>query len=88
MPQLVHDALLQLRGAGPTEKQNRDTLALLREQQVRSERRWRRGFIAALLAAGAVIASHPPSQLWLSSLPVWSWILFIAAGALILRGSR
>ena len=88
MPQLIHDALLQLRGAGPTEQQNRDTLALLKEQQLRSERRWRRGFIAALLAAAAVTASHPPSQQWLSGLPVWSWILFIAAGALVLRGSR
>ena len=88
MPQLIHDALLQLRGAGPTEQQNRETLALLKEQQLRRERRWRRGFIAALLAAAAVAASHPPSQQWLSDLPVWSWILFTAAGALVLRGSR
>jgi ubiquinone biosynthesis protein len=86
MPQLIHDALLQLRGAGPTEQQNRDTLALLKEQQLRGERR--RGVIAALLVAAAVVASHPPSQQWLSDLTVWSWILFIAAGALVLRGSR
>jgi ubiquinone biosynthesis protein len=42
----------------------------------------------ALLAAAAFAASHSPSQQWLSGLPVWSWILFIAAGALVLRGSR
>jgi len=86
MPQLIHDALLQLRGAGSTEQHNRDTLALLKQQHLRGERRW--GFVAALLVAAAVVASHPPSQQWLSDLPVWSWMLFIAAGALVVRGSR
>jgi ubiquinone biosynthesis protein len=86
MPQLIHDALLQLRGAGSTEQHNRDTLALLKQQHLRGERRW--GFVTALLVAAAVVASHPPSQQWLSDLPVWSWMLFIAAGALVVRGSR
>lgn len=86
MPRLIHDALLQLRSAGSIEQHNRDTLALLKQQHLRGERRW--GFVAALLVAAAVVASHPPSQQWLSDLPVWSWMLFIAAGALVVRGSR
>ena len=88
MPQLVHDALLQLRQAGPTERQNQATLDLLQEQQRRSERRWRRGLAAALLIAAALIGSQPEAQAWAASVPVWSWALLAGAGGLVLRGSR
>lgn len=88
MPQLVHDALLQLRSAGPTEKQNQDTLALLREQQLRSDRRWRRGISAIALVAAAVIGTQPEAREWAEHTPVWSWVLLAAAGALVWRGSR
>ncbi|MBK1886242.1 ubiquinone biosynthesis regulatory protein kinase UbiB [Marinobacter sp. DY40_1A1] len=88
MPQLVHDALLQLRSAGPTEKQNQDTLALLREQQLRSDRRWRRGIAAIALVAAAVIGTQPEAREWAEHAPVWSWVLLAAAGALVWRGSR
>ena len=88
MPQLVHDALLQIRQAGPTEQQNQATLELLREQQRRSERRWRRGLAAGVLIAAALIGSQPEAQAWVASVPVWSWVLLAGAGGLVLRGSR
>lgn len=88
MPQLVHDALLQLRSAGPTEKQNQDTLALLREQQRRTDRRWRRGITAAALVAAAIIGTQPEALTWAENAPIWTWALLVAAGALVMRGSR
>lgn len=88
MPQLVHDALLQLRGAGPTEKQNQDTLALLREQQRRTDRRWRRGITALVLVGAAMIGTRPEAREWVENAPLWTWALLAAAGALVMRGSR
>ncbi len=88
MPQLVHDALLQLRSAGPSEKQNQDTLALLREQQRRTDRRWRRGITAAALVAAAIIGTQPEALIWAENAPIWTWALLVAAGALVIRGSR
>ncbi len=88
MPQLVHDALLQLRGAGPTEKQNQDTLALLREQQRRTDRRWRRGITAIALVAAAIIGTQPEAREWSENAPLWTWALLAAAGVLVIRGSR
>lgn len=88
MPQLVHDALLQLRSGGPTEKQNQDTLALLREQQRRTDRRWRRGITAIALVAVAIIGTHPEARAWAENAPLLTWALLAAAGALVIRGSR
>ncbi|RBW48953.1 ubiquinone biosynthesis regulatory protein kinase UbiB [Marinobacter sp. F3R11] len=88
MPQLVHDALLQLRSSGPTEKQNQDALALLREQQHRTDRRWRRGITAMVLVAAAIIGTQPEALTWVQSVPLWSWALLVAAGGLVLRGGR
>lgn len=88
MPQLVHDALLQLRSAGPTEKQNQDTLALLQEQQCRTDRLWRRGITAAALVAAAIIGTQPEALTWAENAPIWTWALLVAAGALVIRGSR
>lgn len=88
MPQLVHDALLQLRSAGPTEKQNQDTLALLREQQLKTDRRWRRGITALALVTAAIIGTQPEARAWAESAPLWTWVLLAAAGALVVRGSR
>ncbi|MBK1850684.1 ubiquinone biosynthesis regulatory protein kinase UbiB [Marinobacter sp. 1-4A] len=88
MPQLVHDALLQLRGAGPTEKQNQDTLALLREQQRRTDRRWRRGIAAVALIAAAIIGTQPEASEWAENAPIWTWALLAGAGVLVMRGSR
>ncbi|MDY6815960.1 MAG: ubiquinone biosynthesis regulatory protein kinase UbiB [Pseudomonadota bacterium] len=88
MPQLVHDALLQMRHAGPTEQQNRDTLALMQQQLVRTERRWRRAGLAIVLVAAAVIGTRPEVRAWAETAPAWSWALLAIAGALVLRGGR
>lgn len=88
MPQLVHDALMQMRHAGPTEQQNRDTLELWRQQQVRTERRWRRAGLAAVLVAAAVIGTLPEARAWVENTPAWSWALLAVAGGLVLRGGR
>jgi len=88
MPQLVHDALLQIRSAGPTEKQNQDTLALLQEQQRRTDRRWRRGITAVALIAAAIIGTQPEAREWAENAPLWTWALLAGAGALVMRGSR
>ncbi|TNE98705.1 MAG: ubiquinone biosynthesis regulatory protein kinase UbiB [Gammaproteobacteria bacterium] len=88
MPQLVHDALLQLRHTGPTEQQNNASLELLREQQIRADRRWRRSIVAAMLVAGALVGTQPEAITWIQSTPPWSWALLGAAGILVLRGSR
>ena len=88
MPQLVHDALLQLRSAGPTEQQNQDTLALLREQQRKTDRRWRRGILALALVGVGIAGTQPGATEWVQNVPLWSWALFAGAGALVLRGSR
>ncbi|MGO1750154.1 MAG: ubiquinone biosynthesis regulatory protein kinase UbiB [Marinobacter sp.] len=88
MPQLVHDALLQLRSAGPTEKQNQDTLALLKEQQRRTDRRWRRGITAAALIAAAIAGTLPEAREWAENAPLWTWALLAGAGALVVRGSH
>jgi len=88
MPQLVHDALLQLRSAGPTEQQNQDTLALLREQQRKTDRRWRGGIIALALVGVGIAGTQPGATEWAQNVPLWSWALFAGAGALVLRGSR
>ena len=88
MPQLIHDALLQLRGSGPTEAQNQATLALMKEQQQRTERRWRRSVIAGLLVIAAVAGTQAGAQQWFASLPWWGWGLLAGATGVMLRGSR
>lgn len=88
MPQLVHDALLRMRSSGPTEDQNRAALALMKEQNKRSERRWRRGFVAAVLAVGAVAGTQPEAQQLLTDMPAWGWVLLAVAAGIMLRGGR
>ncbi len=88
MPQLVHDTLLQLRNAGPTVEQNEATLALLREQQIRADRRWRRGLLTLVLVAGAVMGTQPELLAWADQVPGWSWALLALAGVVVARGSR
>ncbi len=88
MPQLVHDALLQLRQSGPTEQQNQATLELLRARQEQTEKRWRRTTLALILAGIALAGSQPEPQQWLSEVPAWSWAMLALAGGLLLRGGR
>ncbi len=88
MPQLVHDALLQLRQFGPSDPRSRATLAFLEAQQARSERRWRRTTLAAVLLAAALLGGEPETRLWLAQAPAWSWALMAGAAALLLRAGR
>lgn len=88
MPQLVHDALLQLRQSGPSDPRSRATLAFLEAQQARSERRWRRTTLAAVLLAAALLGGEPETRLWLAQAPAWSWALMAGAAALLLRAGR
>ncbi len=77
-----------MRHAGPTEQQNRDTLELLRQQQARTERRWRRAGLATVLVVTAAIGTQPEARAWVENTPAWSWALLVIAGGLILRGGR
>lgn len=88
MPQLVHDTLVQLRSAGPTEEQNRATLALLRDSQTRAEKRWRRTLIAAALVGAAWVSAHYELPELAQSMPPWGWAMLAAAAGLVARGSR
>ena len=88
MPQLVHDTLVQLRSAGPTEAQNRATLALLRENQKRAEKRWRRTLIALLLVSGAWASAHYELPAVAQSMPPLGWAMLAVAAGLVARGSR
>src|SRR5690554_3236292 len=83
MPQLVHDTLQHLRSAGPTEKQNQDTLSLLREQQLKADRRWRRGITAVALVAAAIVGTLPEAREWAENAPLWTWALLAAAGVVV-----
>ena len=60
----------------------------MKEQQQRSDRRWRRGCIAAVLAAAALAGTQEQATQLVANAPLWSWALLALAGAVMLRGSR
>ncbi|MDX1457644.1 MAG: ubiquinone biosynthesis regulatory protein kinase UbiB [Marinobacter sp.] len=88
MPQLVHDALLQLRNSGPTIQQNSDTLDQIKAQQASHDRRWRRTVAAAVLAGGAWLSVEHNLLELAASVPVYGWGLLAAAAWLVARGGR
>ncbi|MEQ9545268.1 MAG: ubiquinone biosynthesis regulatory protein kinase UbiB [Marinobacter sp.] len=88
MPQLVHDTLVQLRSSGPTEEQNRATLEILRDNQKRAERRWRRTLIAAALVGGAWLSTQYELPNLAQSMPPWGWAMLAVATGLVVRGGR
>ncbi|MBB5319854.1 ubiquinone biosynthesis regulatory protein kinase UbiB [Marinobacter oulmenensis] len=88
MPQLVHDALVQLRRSGPTQEQNQAALTLMKKQQKRSDRRWRRGILAAALVGVALAGGHPDAEQWLAQMPAWSWVVLALAGLTVFRSNR
>ncbi|OEY65661.1 ubiquinone biosynthesis regulatory protein kinase UbiB [Marinobacter sp. X15-166B] len=88
MPQLVHDALLQIRNSGPTPATNQDTLNLLLAAQAKQGRRWRMLLIAAALAAlGWFSIDHDLTAL-AGTVPAHGWALFAGAAWLVLRTRR
>ncbi|SFM63971.1 ubiquinone biosynthesis regulatory protein kinase UbiB [Marinobacter zhejiangensis] len=88
MPQLVHDALLQIRSGNPTRRDNSDTLALIEAAQSHQDRRWRRILLATVLVAVAVIGLEHDLVEVARELPPYGWGLLAAAAWLVARGSR
>lgn len=88
MPQLFHDALLQIRNSQPAQPDNRATLAQIKAQQAHSDRRWRRAIAAVILVAGAWLTTRDDAVGLLQAMPTPGWVLLAGAGWLIWRGGR
>src|SRR5690606_2008301 len=75
MPQLIHDAIAQVRHIDQhAQAQNAEIAQLRRDLSVR-ERRQRRYWLAAACVAGALLGTHLPVLDWLQALPAQSWVL-------------
>lgn len=79
MPQLVHDALLQLRHSGPSDSASRQAIELLRESRGRADRRWRRSIAALALVGIAGLSINHDLAALVQSLPAHGWILLAGA---------
>jgi ubiquinone biosynthesis protein len=88
MPQLFHDALLQMRSTNPLIARHANTLEQMKAQQARSERRWRRVTLAVVLVGVAWLASRNDLMTMAGSLPGESWALLGAAAWLLLRSPK
>jgi len=88
MPQLIHDALVQLRNSGSNDQSSRATLELIRENRARADRRWRRGLAAAALAGVAWLSIDHDIATLAQTMPVHGWALLAAAAWLIAGGRR
>ena len=88
MPQLVHDALVQLRNSGSNDQPSRATLELIAENRARADRRWRRGLAAAALAGVAWLSIDHDLATIAQTMPVHGWALLAAAVWLIAGSVR
>ncbi|MDL0431230.1 ubiquinone biosynthesis regulatory protein kinase UbiB [Marinobacter sp. TBZ242] len=88
MPQLVHDALVQLRNSGSNDQPSRATLELIRENRARADRRWRRGLAAAALVTVAWLSIDHDLATLAQTMPAHGWALLAAAAWLIAGSSR
>ena len=88
MPQLVHDALVQLRNTGSNDHPSRATLELIRENRARADRRWRRGLAAAALAGVAWLSLDHDLASLAQTMPVHGWALLAVATWLIVGHER
>ncbi|MFN2360145.1 MAG: ubiquinone biosynthesis regulatory protein kinase UbiB [Marinobacter sp.] len=88
MPQLVHDALVQLRNSGSNDQSSRATLELIRENRARADRRWRRGLAAAALIGVAWLSIDHDLATIAQTLPAHGWALLAAAAWLIAGNGR
>ena len=88
MPQLVHDALLQLRHSGPTDTASRQAIELLQENRARADRRWRRGIAAATLVGVAWLSIDHDLANLAQSLPAYGWALLAGAAWLVIGIGR
>jgi ubiquinone biosynthesis protein len=83
MPQLVHDALLQLRHSGPSDSASRQAIELLRESRKRADRRWRRSIMALALVGVAWLSIDHDLVSLAQSLPAHGWVLLAGAAWLV-----
>ncbi|WP_404365123.1 ubiquinone biosynthesis regulatory protein kinase UbiB [Marinobacter sp.] len=88
MPQLVHDALVQIRSTNPIIARNVDTLDEMRALQARSDRRWRQVLVAGILVAGAWLGTRDDLLALAGQTPAHSWVLGALAAWLLLRSTR
>ena len=88
MPQLVHDALVQLRNTGSNDHPSRATLELIRENRARADRRWRRGLAAAALAGVAWLSLDHDLATLAQTMPVHGWALLAVAAWLVVGRER
>jgi ubiquinone biosynthesis protein len=83
MPQLVHDALTQLRHSGPSDSASRQVIELQRKSLARADRRWRRSIVAlALVGIAWLSIDHDLARL-AQSLPAHGWALLAGAAWLV-----
>jgi len=83
MPQLVHDALLQLRHSRPSDSASRQAIELLRESRARADRRWRRSIAAVALVGIAWLSIDHDLAILAQSLPTHGWVLLAGATWLV-----
>jgi ubiquinone biosynthesis protein len=88
MPQLVHDALLQLRHSGPSDSASRQAIELLRESRKRADRRWRRSITALALVGVAWLSIDHDLVSLAQSLPAHGWVLLAGAAWLVVGIGR
>ena len=85
MPQLVHDALLELRNRGTDDHRQAQWQAQLDDRQRQQDRRWRRT-TAALVLTGLALASTQVDLLAVAQdLPAYGWGLIAVAAWLVAR---
>lgn len=83
MPQLLFDALNQVRNLDNTRM--RDTRAYQQARDELESKGRRRNYLAAILIAAAAVAGSPELQSWIYELPPSSWILALLGGALLFK---
>ncbi|MFC4260596.1 ubiquinone biosynthesis regulatory protein kinase UbiB [Marinobacter lacisalsi] len=88
MPQLVHDALVQLRNSGNQAPAKQDTLAAIKAGERRADRRWRQLVLAAALVAGAWLGVQGELEPLVRAMPWYGWAMMASATWLVARGSR
>lgn len=88
MPQLVHDALVQLRNSGSQMPAKQDTLAAIKAGERRADRRWRRLALAGVLVAGAWLGVQGELEPLARAMPWYGWAMLASATWLVARGSR
>ena len=88
MPQLVHDALVQLRNPTPPAATKQDTLAAMEAGERRADRRWRRLALAAVLVTAAWLGVQGELEPMARDMPWYGWAMLAGATWLVARGSR